>query len=77
MGDEEKRESVAGLLAEGAIVQRRNDGLPGSGGSYDQVAVTIVSLALHLQTIEDELLMRVRPDIQTREEMLLPSSRVR
>jgi hypothetical protein len=67
VGDEEEREAPPRHLAEGAVVERRDDGLAGPRRRNDKVPVTVVSVALDHQGIEHPLLVRIGTHIEVGE----------
>ena len=67
VGDEEEREAPARGLAEGAVVERGDDGLAGAGRRDDEVAVAVVAVALDRQRVEHPLLVGVGTHVEVGE----------
>ena len=63
MGDEEERVDPAGVM-EAAVVEAGDDGLAGAGRHHDEVAVSIVDLALGRQLVEDLALVPPRSHVE-------------
>jgi hypothetical protein len=67
MSHEQQRQVATTLFDELPVIQRSDHGLACSGRGHDEIAVTVMAVALNRQCLEHPLLMRVWPNIEVGE----------